>query len=173
MLSYFVGGRSIQDECNDYVRKKGRLMEGQVYLSAAGNLKCKGVIHAVGPVWQNGTNQEEEYLREAVIKSLEVTSEKRLTSIAFPALCTGVFGYPMREATRVIVVAVRDFFKENLGTPVEAVYLCDVKEDNVSGFVSAMKRELKDVTVKAPEHGSHWKSGKTPVPAGKVFVLKS
>lgn len=170
MLSYFVGGRSIQDECNDYVRKKGRLMEGQVYLSAAGNLKCKGVIHAVGPVWQNGTNQEEEFLREAVFKSLEVTSEKRLTSIAFPALCTGVFGYPVWEATRVIVVAVRDFFKENLGTPVEAVYLCDVKEDNVNGFVSAMKRELKDVTVKAPEHGSHWKSGKTPVPAGKVFI---
>ncbi|XP_062581102.1 protein mono-ADP-ribosyltransferase PARP14-like isoform X2 [Saccostrea cucullata] len=164
------GGRSIQEECNDYVRKKGRLMEGQVFLSSAGNLKCKGVVHAVGPVWQNGTNQEEEYLREAVFKSLEATSENRFTSIAFPALCTGVFGYPMREATRVIVVAVRDFFSENSSSPVEAVYLCDVSQDTVEGFVRAMKKELKDVKVKSPESrssgsSSKWKTSSGPVPA--------
>ena len=173
MKSYFfyLGGREIQNECSDYVRRSGRLMEGQVFLSAAGNLKCKGVIHAVGPVWQNGTNQEEEYLREAVFKSLEVTSGRRFTSIAFPALCTGVFGYPTDEATRVIVVAVRDFFKENSGSSVEAVYLCDVKAENVHGFVNGMKRELKNVTVKASDHTSEWKSSRAPVPAGKENIL--
>ncbi|XP_061194487.1 protein mono-ADP-ribosyltransferase PARP14-like [Saccostrea echinata] len=164
------GGRSIQEECNDYVRKKGRLMEGQVFFSSAGNLKCKGVVHAVGPVWQNGTNQEEEYLREAVFKSLEVTSENGFTSIAFPALCTGVFGYPMREATRVIVVAVKDFFSGNSGSPVEAVYLCDVSAGTVEGFVRAMKKELKDVKVKSSESrssgsSSKWKTSSGPVPA--------
>jgi O-acetyl-ADP-ribose deacetylase (regulator of RNase III) len=138
-------------------------MEGQVYLSAAGNLRCKGVVHAVGPVWQNGTNQEEEYLREAVFKSLEITSEKRFTSIAFPALCTGVFGYPMREATRVVVVAVRDYFKENSGSPVDTVYLCDVRDDTVQGFVSAMKREMKNVKIKsAAESSSKWKTSNAP-----------
>ncbi|XP_056006116.1 protein mono-ADP-ribosyltransferase PARP14-like isoform X2 [Ostrea edulis] len=166
------GGRSIQEECNDYVRKKGRLMEGQVFLSTAGNLKCKGVVHAVGPVWQNGTNQEEEYLREAVFKSLEITSEKRFTSIAFPALCTGVFGYPMREATRVVVVAVRDFFKENSGSSVDTVCLCDVKEDTVQGFVSAMKREMKNVKIKSGGSESTSSKWKTSTKAHEVKSFK-
>lgn len=170
MLLYFVGGRFIQDECNDYVRKKGRLMEGQVYFSVVGNFKCKGVIYVVGSVWQNGINQEEEYFREAVIKSLEVIFEKRLTFIAFLVLCIGVFGYSVREVIRVIVVVVRDFFKENFGFSVEVVYLCDVKEDNVSGFVIVMKRELKDVIVKVLEYGSYWKFGKIFVFVGKVFI---
>lgn len=98
--------------------------------------------------------------------------EKRLTFIAFLVLCTGVFGYSVREVIRVIVVVVRDFFKENFGFSVEVVYLCDVKEDNVSGFVIVMKRELKDVIVKVLEYGSYWKFGKIFVFVGKVFVLK-
>ena len=173
MKLFFIhlGGREIQNECSDYVRRNGRLMEGQVFLSGAGNLKCKGVIHAVGPVWQNGTNQEEEYLREAVFKSLEVTSGRRFTSIAFPALFTGVFGYPTDEATRMMVVAVRDYFKENSGSSVEAVYLCDIKAENVHGFVNGMKRELKNVTVKSSDQTSEWKSFRTPVPAGKTKIM--
>lgn len=170
-LSSFVGGRSIQDECNDYVRKKGRLMEGQVYLSAAGNLKCKGVIHAVGPVWQNGINQEEGYLRDAVLKSLEVTSARRFTSIAFPALCTGVFGYPVREATRVIVVAVRDFFRENSGSSVVAVYLCGLEKETVNCFAIAMMREMKNVILKSEENENQWKCAQVPVHASKILKV--
>lgn len=170
-LLNFVGGSSIQNECNDYVRNNGRLEEGQVYISTAGNLKCKRVIHAVGPVWRSGTNQEEEYLREAVFKSLEVTSERQLTSIAFPALSMGVFGYPMLEATNVIVVAVRDFFMENSGSSVEKVYFCDFEKETVNGFVTAMKSVLKDVITESSNCDSQWKFAQVPVPASKMLDM--
>lgn len=166
-LSNFLGGRSIQDECNDYVKKNRPLMEGQVYLSAAGNLKCKGVIHAVGPVWRN--KRESDYLREAVFKSLEVTSERNYTSIAFPALCAGGFGYPITEATKVIVDAVRDFFIENPGSSVEAVYLCDLNEHAVNGFVTAMKRKMNNVMLKSHGQYDQWTDDHAPDLASKIF----
>lgn len=142
-----------------------------MYLSAAGNLKCKGVIHAVEPVWQNGINQEKEYMREAVFKSLGVTSERRLTSIAFPALCTGVFGFPVREATSVIVVAVRDFFQENSGSSVEAVYFCGLEKETVNCFATDMVREMKNVLLKSEERENQWKCAQVPVPASKMLKL--
>lgn len=142
-----------------------------MYLSAAGNLKCKGVIHAVVPVWQNGINQEEGYLREAVFKSLEVTSAKRYKSIGFPALCTGVFGYPVREATRVIVVAVRDFFRENSGSSVVAVYLCGLEKEKVNCFATAMLREMKNVILKSEESENQWKFAQVAVHASKILKV--
>ena len=140
----FTGGKGIQKECDDYVSRKNRQKQmyiGEVFCSSAGNLNCKMIAHAVGPVWQGGRNSEDEYLSECIQASLERTEDKRYQSIAIPALCTGVFGYPAIKATKVIVEAIRDFLKENGSTTyIRQIYLCDVKNDSVDHFVAALER---------------------------------
>ncbi|XP_052101663.1 protein mono-ADP-ribosyltransferase PARP14-like isoform X2 [Mytilus californianus] len=146
------GGKSIQKECDDYVRSKSRarkLYEGEIFCSSPGNLNCKMIAHAVGPVWQNGRQSEDEYLSECIQASLEKTEDKKYRSIAIPALCTGVFGYPPNKATKVILEAIRDYLRENGATsPVRQIYLCDVKEDIVDHFVSALERYFDKANIK-------------------------
>ena len=113
----------------------------------------------MGPVWQNGRNNEEDYLRETVIKSLEEGSSRNFKSIAFPALCTGVFGFPVREATRVIVEGVRDYFRENQDSSMDTVYLCDVKDDTVESFVEGLKRAFGPESVTDKRKGASGVSG--------------
>jgi O-acetyl-ADP-ribose deacetylase (regulator of RNase III) len=64
-------------------------------------------VHTVGPVWRGGTNGESEQLASCYRRSLEVADELQASSVAFPAISTGIFGYPLRDATRVAVAAVR------------------------------------------------------------------
>ena len=66
----------MRKECTDFMRKrKTKLSNGEVFYSGPGDLKCKGVVHAVGPAWQGGDYKEEQHLREAVISSLEKCDE--------------------------------------------------------------------------------------------------
>lgn len=102
-----------------------------------GTLKCKFIIHAVGPVWQDGRNREEERLSDCVEAALTEAGLRKSSSIAFPALCTGIFGYPVGEATRVIVQGVKDHFKRNMHSSIRTVYLCDIKSTTVDLFVKA------------------------------------
>ncbi|XP_071169371.1 protein mono-ADP-ribosyltransferase PARP14-like [Mytilus edulis] len=146
------GGYSIQKECDDYVRSKNkhkRMYEGEVFCSAPGNLNCKMIAHAVGPVWQNGRFSEGEYLSECIQASLEKTENKKYRSIAIPALCTGTFGYPANNATKVIVEAIRDYMEENgVSSSVRQIYLCDVKDDIVDHFVSALVRYFDKANIR-------------------------
>ena len=95
---YFAGGHAIQQECTEKVRRHGSLNEGEVILTTAGKLRCQKIAHAVGPTWKGGHNQEAEYLEDCIIKSLEMTDQNNFTSIVIPALCTGIFGYPIADA---------------------------------------------------------------------------
>ncbi|KAJ8320637.1 hypothetical protein KUTeg_002224 [Tegillarca granosa] len=133
------GGMSIQDECNDFIRRNhDSLYEGEIYCSAPGNLKCKVIAHAVGPIWKGGNQNEDELLREAVFKSLEESEERGHKSIAIPALCSGVFGYPVSQATKVITESVRDFFRDYQPVYIKDVFLCDVNEVNVEQFAKGL-----------------------------------
>ncbi|HEX5445757.1 MAG TPA: O-acetyl-ADP-ribose deacetylase [Pirellulales bacterium] len=86
---------------------------GSAVISAAGKLAARHVIHAVGPVWQGGTRQEAERLAGAYRRSLQLAVEHDCASIAFPSLSTGAYGYPIDQASRVAVTAVRDFLTEH------------------------------------------------------------
>jgi len=85
---------------------------GSAVISSAGNLKAHFVIHAVGPVW--GTGDEEAKLSAAIAGSLKVADELGLESISFPAISTGIFGFPKELAAQVILAAVRDHFTRNV-----------------------------------------------------------
>ena len=85
---------------------------GDVRITPGFELPARFVIHAVGPVWNGGRSGEADALASAYRRSLELASEQALASIAFPAISTGIFGYPLREATHVAVTAVRTFLRQ-------------------------------------------------------------
>ena len=85
------GGPSIQAECD----KIGGTFVGGAVITTAGNLKANHVIHAVGP--RQGEGREDEKLKNATLNSLKVADENNLKSISFPAISTGIFGFPIEK----------------------------------------------------------------------------
>ncbi len=85
----------------------GACATGDARLTPGFNLPARFVIHAVGPIWRGGGAGEAELLASAYRKSIELARAERLRSIAFPAISTGIYGYPLREATRVAVTTLR------------------------------------------------------------------
>jgi O-acetyl-ADP-ribose deacetylase (regulator of RNase III) len=104
-----AGGPSIMEEC----RKIGGCPTGQAVITTGGNLKAKFVIHTVGPVYQGGTRGEANLLRSAYLSSLRLASAKGLKSVAFPAISTGVYSYPLAEAAHIALQTAIDYLREN------------------------------------------------------------
>ncbi len=104
-----AGGPSIMAEC----RKIGGCPTGQAVITTGGNLKAKYVIHTVGPVYQGGKKGEAALLKSAHLESLKLASAKKLKSMAFPAISTGVYGYPVNEAAHIALQTVLDYLKEH------------------------------------------------------------
>ncbi len=111
------GGKVIWEESE----KIGYVPTGSAAVTSAGNLPCKYVIHAVGPIWRGGKNNEASLLASAIKKSLLEATKLNLKSIAFPAISTGIFGYPVKEAAEVMLSTAINYLKST-GTPLEEVY---------------------------------------------------
>lgn len=103
------GGKSIQDECN----KIAYCPVGGAVITGGGNLKAKYVIHAVGPRYHID-KEPQKLLYEAVKNSILLAEKNKITSIAIPAISTGIFGYPKKEAATIILSAIRDCSKYDL-----------------------------------------------------------
>jgi O-acetyl-ADP-ribose deacetylase (regulator of RNase III) len=95
---------------------------GEARLTPGFRLPARHVIHAVGPVWRGGTHGERQLLASAYLSSLDLAREHKLESIAFPAISTGIYGYPLAEATRVAVETVRAFAPA--GTLARVIFAC-------------------------------------------------
>ena len=85
---------------------------GQAKITKGYNLPAKYVIHTVGPVWYGGEQDEPQLLADAYRNSLKLAEEHNLKSIAFPAISTGVYGYPKEEAAHIAIDTIREFLKE-------------------------------------------------------------
>jgi O-acetyl-ADP-ribose deacetylase (regulator of RNase III) len=103
-----AGGPTIAEECRKLRAERGRVSTGHAVATNGGRLPARYVIHAVGPVWSGGASGEAEALASAYRESIHVADELGLKSIAFPAISTGIFGYPLREATETAVHTVRE-----------------------------------------------------------------
>lgn len=110
------GGPKIQEECD----KKSPTFIGGAVITTGGNLKAKHVIHAVGP--RMGEGNEEEKLKNATLNSLKLMEEHDLKSIAFPAISTGIFGYPIDRCAKIMIATVKDYLLED--TQIEVVIFC-------------------------------------------------
>jgi O-acetyl-ADP-ribose deacetylase (regulator of RNase III) len=124
------GGPRIQEECN----KIGGTPVGTAVITTGGNLKARHVIHAVGPRY--GEGDEDEKLRRATLNSLRLTDEHNLRSIAFPAISTGIFGFPLDRAARIMVHAVKEYLAGLTGLELVIFALYDKKA------YQAFEREL-------------------------------
>jgi O-acetyl-ADP-ribose deacetylase (regulator of RNase III) len=101
------GGPSIQEECDKLVPLK----VGEAVITGGGNLKARHVIHAVGPI--QGEGREEEKLTRATFNSLLIARDRKFRSIAFPAISTGVYGFPLRECSEIMLRTALNFLREN------------------------------------------------------------
>lgn len=126
------GGPSIQEECN----RIGGTTVGGAVITGAGNLKAGYVIHAVGP--RQGEGDEDEKLRQATLNSLKRAGEKNLRSIAFPAISTGIFGFPKDRCARIMIDTVSDFLAKE-ETAVEEVIFCLWSKEDLEIFYKTLE----------------------------------
>ncbi|HET7011781.1 MAG TPA: macro domain-containing protein [Anaerolineales bacterium] len=103
------GGPVVQQASDEWVQRHGRISPDHPAITAAGNLPCRFVIHAVGPVW--GEGDEDRKLARAVAGALRLAAEHDLASLAMPAISTGIFGFPKERAAGVILDALHDYFE--------------------------------------------------------------
>jgi len=108
-----AGGPAILDECKKIRAEKGSLPAGQAVITTGGKLPAHYVIHTVGPIWHGGTNKEAEVLASAYKESLALAVKQNLTSVCFPSISTGAYGYPLDEAAQVALKTVTDFLKQD------------------------------------------------------------
>ena len=105
------GGEIIQQESDDWIREHGIVSHARPARTSGGRLPAKYVIHAVGPVWGDG--DEDAKLAAAVNGSLEVADELKCSSISFPAISTGIFGFPKDRAAKVMFSAIENYFSHH------------------------------------------------------------
>ncbi len=110
------GGSKIQKEC----RSKSPINIGEAIITTGGKLKADYVIHAVGP--KKSTPERRKLLKNAVKNSLKIAEKNNIKSLAFPAISTGIFGYPLKEAAEVILRKIDDYF-ENRSSSIENVFV--------------------------------------------------
>jgi len=108
------GGPRILEECRRIraTELPNGLPTGEAVSTSGGNLKARFVVHTVGPVWRGGAHDEAELLAKAYRNSLRLAVLKGLRTIAFPSISTGAYGYPIKDACRIAVSAVREFLEK-------------------------------------------------------------
>ena len=104
-----AAGPELLEEC----RILGGCSTGQAKITNGYNLKAKFVIHTVGPVWRDGTNGEPQLLASCYLNCLQLALENQIQTIAFPSISTGVYGYPIMQASQIAVREVRNFLVNN------------------------------------------------------------
>ena len=128
------GGYEIQEECD----RIGYCPVGGAVITTGGKLKAKYVIHAVGPRW--GEGDEDEKLKNATLNSLKLADERGLKSIALPAISTGIFGFPMDRAARIMLSTAIEYLKGE--TQLERVVFCLYGKEAVETFRKTLEELL-------------------------------
>jgi len=131
------GGAQIQAESNAWVQEFGPVRHDAPAYTQAGNLPCQYVIHAVGPVW--GEGDEEIKLAAAVAGSLSLADRLKLTSIAFPAISTGIFGFPKVVAAEVILTSIEDYCVKNPDSGLMEIRLTLFDQPTIEAFLRVWK----------------------------------
>lgn len=126
------GGSAIQTESDTWVREHGRVPHAHPAWTSGGRLLARYVIHAVGPVW--GEGEEDDKLEAAVRGALRVADELKCSSVALPAISTGIFGFPKDRAAGIIFSAIETYFLKNPSTELKTVKLVLYDQPTVDVF---------------------------------------
>jgi O-acetyl-ADP-ribose deacetylase (regulator of RNase III) len=104
-----AAGPKLLEEC----RTLNGCPTGEAKITKGYNLPAKYVIHTVGPIWNGGDQNEETLLANCYRNSLHIAMEKKIKSIAFPAISTGVYHFPIEQATKIAVKETKEFLEKN------------------------------------------------------------
>src|ERR1041384_6248882 len=130
------GGPVIQRESDEIIAKLGRSLDtGEAVITSGGKLPAKFVIHVAGPVW--GEGDEDNKLRRAIRNSLKLADAKKLKSVAFPAISTGIYGFPVERAAPLMVQEATDYLTGTTG--LERVIFCLFDEATYRAFATVMQ----------------------------------
>lgn len=119
-----AAGPDLVHEC----RLLGGCKTGQAKITKGYRLKARHIIHTVGPVWRGGTQGEAELLKSCYEQSLQLAAKHQLSSLAFPCISTGIYGYPADEAASIAVATVREFVSQN-PCPSRIIFCCFSAQD--------------------------------------------
>ena len=136
------GGEVIQQESDTWIREHGPVSHAHPAWTSGGLLPAKYIIHAVGPVW--GSGDDNDKLSVAVTGSLRVANELECTSIAMPAISTGIFGFPKDRAAEIIFSAIEKYFAENSSSTVKTVKIVLFDQSSVDVFINIWDTKWAD-----------------------------
>ena len=131
-----AAGPGLFEEC----RGLNGCMVGEAKITGAYNLPCKYVIHTVGPRWGGGNQDEAERLADCYRNSLQLAVDNGIRRIAFPSISTGAYRYPIEQAAKIAVYAVKEFVDANLGR-LDLVEWALFDDDTLQVYTDALKRQ--------------------------------
>ena len=133
------GGEIIQRESDAWIQDHGPVSHAKPAYTNGGDLPCKYVIHAVGPIWraddERAANLADAKLTAAVRGALDLAHELELVSLAMPATSTGIYGFPKKRAAGIIYNAIDTFFNENQDASLQLVRLTLFGQPTVDVFI--------------------------------------
>jgi O-acetyl-ADP-ribose deacetylase (regulator of RNase III) len=133
------GGPAIQEECNR-AASRGKTFVGGAVITTGGNLRAKHVIHAVGP--RQGEGDEDRKLKNATLNSIKLADEHNLKGIAFPAISTGIFGYPLDKCAKIMLSTALEYLKDKTG--LEKIVFCLYDSLAFDTFAAELARQIPE-----------------------------
>ena len=133
-----AGGKEILEDCRKIIARQGGCKVGEAVITTAGKLSAKFLIHTVGPVWNNGTKNEEEKLKNCYINSLKIAIENNCKTIAFPSISTGIYKFPKDLAANISINAISNFVENN--EQIEKVILVSFDDENYQIIKSELEK---------------------------------
>ena len=128
-----VAGKDLLEEC----KKLNGCKTGEAKITNGYKLPAKKVIHTPGPVWRSGNNNEAELLANCYKNSLKLATENNIKTIAFPSISTGIYSYPLEEASKIALNEIIKYQKNNF-LP-EEVIICCFDENTYNAYLSSFK----------------------------------
>lgn len=128
------GGNIIQEESD----RIGYVPVGEAAMTTAGSLPAQYVIHAVGPRW--GEGQEDQKLQNAVLNSLKLADEKGFRTLSMPAISSGIFGFPKDRCAEILLSNIRDYLETHPATTLREVRICLFDKESLAVFQETFER---------------------------------
>ncbi|MCD6577102.1 MAG: macro domain-containing protein [Anaerolineaceae bacterium] len=137
------GGQIIQEESREWVKAHGPISTNHPAFTTAGNLNCKFIIHVVGPVW--GEGNEDRKLAGAIHSSLLLANDLQAESISFPAISTGIFGFPADRAANIFMEEIFSFCKHKQTQSIKGIALVLFNTGILNTFIASFDAHFNQI----------------------------
>lgn len=136
-----AGGPKIQIESGEWIRQHGLVNHNEPAYTSGGKLSCRYIIHTVGPVW--GEGDEDAKLRAAVCGAIWRANSLNLTSVALPAIATGIYNFPKERAANIILSAIENSLLNTPNSTIKLVRLVLLDQHTLNAFLSEWERQTQ------------------------------